>query len=97
MCGFVRPVSTQETDMLDTAFIETDDGFEVIDHKTEWVWDYSADIGGYDGYQPVCTITKAKVFSADGDEYEVDRDYLITVFGLEAVWDSEETLAEEVE
>lgn len=83
--------------MLDTALIQKDDGYEVTDHETEWVWDYSADIGGYDGYRPACTITKATVFSADGDEYEVDRDYLIAVFGVEAIWDSEQTLAENAE
>ena len=68
--------------------------FEVTDYDTEWVQDFSADIGGYDGSQPICTIISADLIDADGDVYEVDRDYLIEVFGYKIVSDVEEGIAE---
>lgn len=81
--------------MLDLTIDPVD--FEVTDYDIEWIKDFSADIGGYDGTYPVVTITKATVSDFDGDEYEVDREYLVASFGAKIVEDAEITIQERIE
>lgn len=82
--------------MLDARMTIDPEDFEVIEYDTEWVKDFSADIGGYDGTLPVCIITKAEVTDFDGDTYEADRGYLLEAFGPKSVAYAEELLAERV-
>lgn len=82
--------------MLDKSLTIDPVEFEVTDHETAWVPDNSSDIGGTDGYY-ACTILKATVHDFDGDSYEVDRDYLMTAFSPQMVWNAEQRLAEEMQ